>query len=76
MTRPSAVDPGGVRIDNAAQRDAVQRYTEGTLSGEMAVMYCLEAVPDVDALLRRARRRVDRMPRTRAGARPLARRVG
>ncbi|MEP6943085.1 MAG: methyltransferase domain-containing protein [Betaproteobacteria bacterium] len=33
-----------------AQRDAVQRYVEGTLSGEMAVMYCLEAVPDVDAL--------------------------
>jgi len=39
-----------VRISNAAQREAVQRYAEGTLSGEMAVMYCLEAVPDVDAL--------------------------
>jgi hypothetical protein len=50
MNRPPAVDPDGVRIANAAQREVVQRYAEGSLSGEMAVMYCLEAVPDVDAL--------------------------
>jgi len=50
MSRASAGDASALRIANPAQRDAVQRYADGTLSGEMAVMYCLEAVPDVDAL--------------------------